>query len=94
MDNVATKGSRKKQNNQTETPKLRYNSFSEPNRRMEAQDSLREFAETGLSVKLVVKYLCDDDIAAILEMLVEEMRQNNQRIGHNNSFITNAEIIE
>lgn len=77
-----------------ETPRLVYNSFAEPNRRNEAQDSLREFAETNLPLSFVKKYICSDDLAAIVEMLVEEMRENNRRIGYNNSLITNAEIVE
>jgi hypothetical protein len=71
------------------TPKLRYNSFLPNNRRREALEELEEFINSERQLNQVTKWFCHDDLAAIVEMMIEERRSMNRFT----SPIENAELV-
>lgn len=70
-------------------PKLRYNSFLPNNRRREASEALAQFVASGLPIRDIMKFMCEDDVQCIVEMQVEEMRSRNRF----SSPVENAEIV-
>lgn len=51
-----------------------YNSFAPENRRREALDAFADFCASAHDAKDFRKYICSDDIAAVMEMMIEERR--------------------
>ena len=70
-------------------PKLRYNSFLPNNRRREALDELEWYIQSDKPLNEVSKWICKDDLAAIVEMMIEERRSMNRFL----SPIENAELV-
>jgi hypothetical protein len=68
--------------------KIRYNSFAPENRRREALDAFADFCASGRDVSQLAKYLCSDDILALVEMQVEERRARTSI-----QLIENAELV-
>lgn len=71
------------------TPKLRYNSFLPNNRRREALAELEQYIDSEKPLNEVAKWFCKDDLAAIVEMMIEERRNMNRFV----SPIENAELV-
>lgn len=57
------------------TQKLKYNPFAPNNRRNDAQAAFLRFVESGRDVRELSRWMCDDDIYAVIEMLCEEKRK-------------------
>ena len=74
---------------QAAPPTLRYNSFLPNNRRREALDELEWYIESDKPIHELSKWLCKDDLAAIVEMMVEERRSMNRFV----SPVENAELV-
>jgi hypothetical protein len=69
------------------TTRITYNSFAPENRRREALDAFADFCASAHDAKDYRKHICSDDIAAFIEMMIEE-RRNKFKI-----TIENAEIV-
>lgn len=77
-----------------EQPKLKYNSFAEPNRRREASAAFTAFVASFAPLEDIRFHMCADDIRCIVEMLAEERRTNMRRIAKPYYLtVENAEIV-